>query len=144
MGWTFWLYIDQKSQVCRSREIEKIHKQVKTVWTLTQTFTWTFLPASWAGGTAAEGHLFSSHRNPETSQVQQISDHLTLDGNIQGRAGMEAGGETEQVNVLCVCARVHVCVSVTWVICWPPGSRVSGSHLAWYQSRKAHDNCTRF
>lgn len=53
------------------------------------------LPAGGAGGAAA-GHdhiLFLG--NAEARQVQEVSDHLTFNCNIQRCVGMEAGTETK-------------------------------------------------
>lgn len=56
------------------------------------------LPAGGAGGAAAgDDHIFSLG-NTEASQVQEVSDHLTFNGNIQRCVGMEAGPETQQLH----------------------------------------------
>lgn len=57
----------------------------------------TSLPAGGAGGAAAGGdHVFSSG-NMKASQVQEVSDHLTFNGNIQRWVGMEAAPETHKL-----------------------------------------------
>lgn len=56
------------------------------------------LPAGGAGSAAAGGDHVVFLRNMKTRQVQEISDHLTFDGNIQGCVGMKAEPETQQLN----------------------------------------------
>lgn len=47
-------------------------------------------PVSAAGGAAAGRHHIFSSGQMEASQVQEVFDHLTFDGNIQGCVGVEA------------------------------------------------------
>lgn len=101
-------------------------------------------PSPPVSAAAGRHHIFSSGQT-EASQVQEVFDHLTFDGNIQGCVGVEAveiqTSETPSAFMRTgVC--VGVCVSLTLVICWPPGSRVLDSHPAWCQSRTARGSCT--
>lgn len=55
------------------------------------------LPAGGAGGAAAGGDHVVFLRNTKASQVQEITDHLTFDGDIQRCVGMKAEPETQQL-----------------------------------------------
>lgn len=69
----------------------------------------TSLPAGGAGGTTAGGDDIIFLGNTKSSEIQEVFDHLTFDGNIQRCVGMEAAPKTQQfVNHLCVLVRVGV------------------------------------
>lgn len=77
-----------------------------------------FLPAGGAGGAATGGDHIFSLGNMKTSQVQEVSDHLTFNGKIQCCVGMEAGPETQQLeNVVWkqVCLNIKMCVCVYYL-----------------------------
>lgn len=58
----------------------------------------TSLPAGGAGGAAAgSDHVFPPW-NVKAGQVQEVSDHLTFNGYIQRRVGMEAAPQTERLS----------------------------------------------
>lgn len=76
-------------------------------------------PSPPVSAAAGRHHIFSSGQT-EASQVQEVFDHLTFDGNIQGCVGVEAveiqTSETPSAFMRTgVC--VGVCVSLTLVIC---------------------------
>lgn len=100
------------------------------------------IPVSAAGGAAAWGQHIVFSGQMEASQVEEVFDHLTFDGNIQRCVGVEAA-ETrlEPTPFVSVALPVCVCVCLTSVICWLPESRVWDSHPTWCQSRTARGSC---
>lgn len=71
-------------------------------------------PSPPVGAAAGRHHIFSSGQT-EARQVQEVFDHLTFDGNIQGRVGVEAV-EKQTSETPSAFMRTGVCLSPRWYV----------------------------